>query len=188
MEANHPGFLPRLVPHIFNARRSNSKKTMSRRSRSSIPMSVTNTKDIEVSDDQFAPRRMTHLIRTLFKGNSNILTRILLESYQNNTTRYLVGARRLGETPIPKEMKKFWLASSILSSIATPSPPRKSCWTFTPKVHTTTTQKRPDCRHPHRWHHYDLHLLQGLPQRCIWRVFAVLVSFLSINYLTMTRC
>jgi hypothetical protein len=55
-------------------------------------MSITNTKDfsnraplIEVSTEstlQFAPKRMTHLIRTLFEGNPNILTRILLKSYK----------------------------------------------------------------------------------------------------------
>jgi len=92
MEGNHPVFLPRLVPHIFSVKRSTSKKTMSRRSRSLTPMSITNTKDfsnrgllIEVSTEstlQFAPRRMTHLIRILFEGNPNILTRILLESYE----------------------------------------------------------------------------------------------------------
>lgn len=92
MEVNHPVFLPRLVPHIFSIKRSTSKKAMSRRSRSLTPMSITNAKDfsnrtplVEVSTDstlRFSPRRMTHLIRTLFEGNPNILTRILLESYK----------------------------------------------------------------------------------------------------------
>ena len=167
MEVNHPAFLPRLVPHIFSIKRSTSKKTMSRRSRSltswlPFPLLIRRTFQIAPLSSRSPPTPPSSSLRDAWPISSGA-TRIFLPGYSSNLTKWHhpLPHRRSPplRAPIQKEMKKFWPASSILSSTATPSPPTKSCWTFTQKVHTTTTRKCRDCHCPHRWHRDDLHLL-----------------------------
>lgn len=93
MEANHPIFLPRLVPHVFNRRQSSTQLTMpSESDRSTSPMSIrsepaaprspTPMSD-HLSDPVLQRSETTTLMDALVLGNGAQYTaRAILDHYE----------------------------------------------------------------------------------------------------------